>query len=392
MADTSNLSDFQERLRSFEGWPVSFLAPTAMAAAGFYYTKHEDIVRAFCCGIMVNNWTENDDPLDGHLRWSPSCTFARHLTTGIVDGDMIGSCDFQERLRSFEGWSVPFLPPSTLAAAGFYYTKNRDAVRSFCCGIAIDNWTENNDPFSSHVRLSPGCWYARHQIRDICNRRPDVSREGGKENAFGIESLRIGTTLQALGVRKVKMDAFPEYANVTKRLESYTKKSWPRMMVNMTKLLCEAGFYYTGQGDRVICYQCGGGLQHWEKEDDPWIEHARYFPKCRFLHFIKGDAFVSEASKLHNANTATNEKDTVERSTTTNSSEPTSTETASPVSDNNRSTCVICCQEKNNILFLPCAHLISCGTCAASLISHDTKNVKCPLCRQAIKATVRVFY
>ena len=37
-------------------------------------------------------------------------------------------------------------------------------------------------------------------------------------------------------------------------------------------------------------------MRNWEPEDDPWVEHARWFPQCRFLILMKGDQFIKEAS------------------------------------------------------------------------------------------------
>lgn len=34
-----------------------------------------------------------------------------------------------------------------------------------------------------------------------------------------------------------------------------------------------------GQQDKVRCFFCYGGLQSWERGDDPWTEHARWFPR-----------------------------------------------------------------------------------------------------------------
>lgn len=46
--------------------------------------------------------------------------------------------------------------------------------------------------------------------------------------------------------------------------------------------------------------------------------------------------------------------------------------------------CKICMDNEVGIVFLPCGHLTTCTNCAPNLAS-------CPVCRQAIKATVRTF-
>lgn len=35
----------------------------------------------------------------------------------------------------------------------------------------------------------------------------------------------------------------------------------------------------TGHGDNVKCFHCDGGLRNWEPGDDPWQEHAKWFPR-----------------------------------------------------------------------------------------------------------------
>ena len=44
------------------------------------------------------------------------------------------------------------------------------------------------------------------------------------------------------------------------------------------------------------CFFCDGGLRNWEREDNPFTEHARWFPKCRYIREVKGNAFVDALS------------------------------------------------------------------------------------------------
>lgn len=53
-----------------------------------------------------------------------------------------------------------------------------------------------------------------------------------------------------------------------------------------------------GPDDRVKCFFCGKILGHWEKDDDPWMEHAQWFPDCPFLVQCKGKGFVSEIQQI----------------------------------------------------------------------------------------------
>ena len=48
----------------------------------------------------------------------------------------------------------------------------------------------------------------------------------------------------------------------------------------------------TGYSDNVKCFFCDGGLCNWEADDEPWTEHARWFPDCGFLKQVKGTKFI----------------------------------------------------------------------------------------------------
>lgn len=55
-------------------------------------------------------------------------------------------------------------------------------------------------------------------------------------------------------------------------------------------------------GDQVRCFHCDGGLRHWNPDDDPWTEHARWFPRCSFVNLVKGQEFVT-ACAIDSVNT-----------------------------------------------------------------------------------------
>ena len=79
--------------------------------------------------------------------------------------------------------------------------------------------------------------------------------------------------------------------------QSFTEH-WPSHRIEAdTALLVDAGFYYLGEGDKVKCWYCNGGLKNWDRFDDPWIEHAKWFPLCEYLLKNKGVDFVKDILK-----------------------------------------------------------------------------------------------
>uniref|UniRef100_A0A8C4S8Z9 RING-type E3 ubiquitin transferase n=1 Tax=Erpetoichthys calabaricus TaxID=27687 RepID=A0A8C4S8Z9_ERPCA len=48
------------------------------------------------------------------------------------------------------------------------------------------------------------------------------------------------------------------------------------------------------RNDDVKCFCCDGGLRCWESGDDPWVEHAKWFPRCEYLLQERGQDFVHQ--------------------------------------------------------------------------------------------------
>lgn len=60
-------------------------------------------------------------------------------------------------------------------------------------------------------------------------------------------------------------------------------------------------FFYSGYSDCVCCFSCGGSLSEWRPNDDPWVEHAYWFPECTFVIQNKGEEFVQQIQLLKKA-------------------------------------------------------------------------------------------
>ena len=45
------------------------------------------------------------------------------------------------------------------------------------------------------------------------------------------------------------------------------------------------------------CWHRNGGLKNWERYDDPWMEHAKWFPLCEYLLKNKRVDFVKAVVK-----------------------------------------------------------------------------------------------
>lgn len=71
-----DMTMYENRLKSFDsGWYISFITPSQMAKAGFYYLGLHDRVRCMYCAKEFDYWKHGDDPSIRHKSISPECSF-----------------------------------------------------------------------------------------------------------------------------------------------------------------------------------------------------------------------------------------------------------------------------------------------------------------------------
>lgn len=180
----------------------------------------------------------------------------------------------EARLRTYSNWPLnDKQSKEDLVLCGFFYTGQQDIVRCFSCDIGLAEWDETDNPWSEHARHSPHCKYLKKMKgQDFINH---VQQEW----------------------RKIYNPKTPHMQELSKRFETFT--NWPTTNTQTPKQVAEAGFYFTGEEDAVRCHYCDGGLREWEPGDDPWTEHARWFPFCKFVMKIKGIQFIEEIQQRY---------------------------------------------------------------------------------------------
>lgn len=322
----------ENRLKTFSTWPLSTVVPPSkIAKAGFFYLKTNSTVECFACHIRIDGWNYSDQVMARHRARSPQCPFVLNPSTSgnvptipspTTDTPSSSTaatttteqqpCLFQEeaRLNSFDNWPIPeIVSPEDLARAGFYYMKQCDLTKCVYCNGLVRAWERDDDPDMEHKRLFPNCRFVRSVIipRLETNR---ILREHPQQclNTTPIQQLDLITNkeLDELGVQTHTGPKRPDYGTVESRLRTFT--AWPNELIQTPDILSQAGFYYVGINDLVRCFHCDGGLRHWDPHDDPWTEHAKYFPNCSFIKLIKGQEFVTACctSSQRNGNVSNN--------------------------------------------------------------------------------------
>ncbi|XP_015220479.2 baculoviral IAP repeat-containing protein 7 isoform X2 [Lepisosteus oculatus] len=308
------------------------------------------------------------------------------------------------RLRSFQHWpSYAPVSAADLANAGFYFLGPGDKVRCFCCGGVLRHWVHGDGPMQEHMRHFPACWFILG--RNVGN-VPLLAAQGSADAVDGqilSQLQRMTVEDQVAGGQPV----YPEMEAEDSRLTTF--QNWPTGASVQPEVLARAGFFYTGHGDNVKCFYCDGGLRNWEPGDDPWQEHAKWFPRCEFLLQARGRDYVNniQESYFHIGEPVSGSQSPEARETTSGQ-EPihrprqgmsAGSETAqdhpkekvgdmSPEEElrqlQEERTCKVCMDKVVSIVFIPCGHLVVCTDCAASL-RH------CPICRAVIRGSVRAF-
>uniref|UniRef100_A0A3P9KHK2 Baculoviral IAP repeat containing 2 n=1 Tax=Oryzias latipes TaxID=8090 RepID=A0A3P9KHK2_ORYLA len=317
------------RFSTFARFPTSVVTERSLARAGWFYTGVGDRVQCFRCNVTAEGWLAGDCPTEKHRQLSPTCPFIQSLpsTTNLLSSshsafsplriaqlsgpgpaasnpsvgqseEAVGYLNMafsapppssplasrgvedlshqrptchnpsmrkeQDRLDSFQPWAISIITPAELAKAGFYYLGQNDRVACFSCGGQLSNWEPGDRAVSEHQRHYPNCRFVRG---DRADNVPLVA---------GATAFVSNPSMQQSEDRRL------------------TFVNWPSRIPVRPEQLAKAGFYYVGRNDDVKCFCCDGGLRCWESGDDPWVEHAKWFPRCEYLLQEKGQDFVHQ--------------------------------------------------------------------------------------------------
>nr|DBA22060.1 TPA: hypothetical protein GDO54_013134 [Pyxicephalus adspersus] len=301
------------------------------------------------------------------------------------------------RLVSFRDWPCPgIVSPQQLARAGFFYLGPGDRVQCFCCRGILRSWEPGDQPCTEHRKYFPACPFI--QGRDVGN----LPLAGATDSVDG----QILAQLQRMpeGEEEDWQAVYPELLEERQRLGTF--HNWPQYTGVTPEQLARAGFFYTGQRDNVRCFHCDGELRNWERGDDPWREHAKWFPRCEFLVQSMGPAYIrSVQDAIGNSpenlpeSLRTSERSPSTQSEPTRIQESPAQRPASQAPKQPETTlsaeeqlrrlkeermCKVCMDKDVSMVFVPCGHLVVCMDCAPNL-RH------CPICRATIRGSMRAF-
>lgn len=277
-----------------------------------------------------------------------------------------------ERVRTFEKWDS-FMDKNHLAKIGFYYIGPDDRVKCHFCGIEIGMWRPEDCPVMEHLKWSIHC----NLLRGRKTKNEPIDSAALQELLPKIGYDRCGSKVQsstsyaetpAPQPQESQIHTFASFDSPSTTIQNrefcieahrlLSFENWPVGIKQRPKELAEAGFFYTGQGDRVVCFSCNGGLYHWEEQDVPWEQHAKWYSDCDYVRLVKGQTFINTVVSGGSGGSSTTK-----------------------VPSSIRTTCKICYSRDYDTVFIPCGHVIACSDCI-DLSSKSSKSSKCLYCQQ----------
>ncbi|XP_063417965.1 baculoviral IAP repeat-containing protein 2-like isoform X1 [Mytilus trossulus] len=275
-----SMSNEMMRISSLSTFPRDIdISMTRLARAGFFFTGEGCATKCYSCGTTYDQWKSGDDPSAIHKSISPSCIL----------------------VNSF-GCEIPPLEGDSYLVR----TSPKDASTSMNVGVHDKNLQQSQGTASS-----PRDAYTGHKIttvnaisvpishastenaaRNIPN--SDITGETGDDIKNNSRTNDCQHDYASLGIN-IDKPKYPDYAALHVRISSY--QGWPSYLDQTPREMAVSGFFFAGYHDYTRCFFCGGGLRNWELGDDPWVEHARWFPQCSFLKQNKGDVFVNDIQR-----------------------------------------------------------------------------------------------
>ncbi|KAJ4289472.1 hypothetical protein N0V88_006953 [Collariella sp. IMI 366227] len=193
-------------------WPHKILSPVALAKAGFFFqpdTKHPDNVTCFLCNKSLDGWDEDDNPLEEHLKHSPTCGWAimAAIEAGYGNYGKAHPLDpfmIEARKATFAGrWPYESkrgfkCKTKKLVEGGWMYTPSLggdDQTTCAYCHLSLEGWASDDNPFDEHSRREPSC-----QFFALINQYPAPKKgrakaaRASKASRLSVQSVATVTT------------------------------------------------------------------------------------------------------------------------------------------------------------------------------------------------------
>lgn len=304
--------------------PPGIHSTILMSASGFQYTGSRDTARCNSCGLQISDWKSDMKPFAVHEQARPTCSFVQSRRPTAVSAistiddqgrpakrmkteTSSASCSSNElvetditksiRQQTFSHWPPRKSPTGAqMTEAGFFCCNILDRVICIYCDLVCQEWAADiDDPYEVHRIISPKCPYVIAMLK--CQQN----------------SVTFSLTVTESSENETEVIGRDFYDPLA-RQDSFA--GWPTGKAPSVESLVLAGFVYRNKDTTVTCFSCKGSLNNWGKRDNPMVEHARWFPQCRYAKDMCGDGLykniqMQEQHQKHLGNTNTDSLDKI---------------------------------------------------------------------------------
>lgn len=222
------------RLATFQGWPLQFLHPRDLSAAGFFYRGLGDQVQCAFCSIQISQWEMGDNPMTEHRKHAPNCAFVLQLPVGNIP---LTSSRSSPAVPTVSSSSRPSFMCTNFGSSGidtcsrFQHEVRPNALpeRGMIVGrfFVIDSIFHN---LIGNVQFS----FLSYRIVPATTLTIRPTNNGGEPSTSGdISSLNLVRHQQARQ---------PELSSFEARMKTFV--DWPAGLKQRPSQLAEAGLYY----------------------------------------------------------------------------------------------------------------------------------------------------
>jgi hypothetical protein len=426
----TNYVTIESRLKTFEH-AIQLVDPNRLAEAGFFLVSRETshnqpttsvasaqteqteiekianvlpylhhIKCAFCpfeCLFLRNS---HINPLyksafDEHRK-----TFGHICPTMIVKAHSPAFTELQVRLETFRKWPATLIQqPTDLAKAGFFYDRN-DSVKCFVCNGSLDKWDHNDCPYEEHARWFPKCHFIRQLMGDEYIekiREKFKNEESGCINNGTLDNVTTNSMLSSFQAATGSLKSLVEGEFYRTSSGAKKRSMSPRSLQLCThkiKKLVDSSipnlFSIKPSVDIKLCSTLD------IKATRPNTSVAATKTDAN-----SADTFKNASETFKNATeTFKNATETFKNATETFKNATDTLKSRGTLNNNsnqclmvlleekdrlkNERRCHICLDNEKKVLFLPCAHFVSCLQCSQMLNS-------CPICLVEVNSRIKVF-
>ena len=265
------------RLSTYITYPMTAKASaTRLAKSGLFYQGRDDEVRCFSCKGTMRDWTWDVSPDEKHRSRHPHCLFMLGRDRSNIPYEpFFPNSNYSEEdlIHTLARLSIGRRDAQNNTLSSIGLTCPQATASDTAHAVPIGNNNNNQTIMSSGQRWATIDVALQREQTYFLPRSITTPSENTPINIAPTPTIDNEYPLGSLAKSYNREDV---------RLQSFLGR-WPVDNSMTPEELASAGFYYTGNSDRVQCAFCFGVLQNWEEGDKAIREHVRYLPNCPFV-------------------------------------------------------------------------------------------------------------